>query len=104
MKRLVAFSRSFPFIHQLDRNTSLSASNTHRRSNSNNSSGSSNSTKTSQTFQATRIDGGKLRDLLNRNFGENYSLSLQFDEFTVVAEKELTELELMSCRIPRRVP
>ncbi|KAI1203046.1 hypothetical protein F5X97DRAFT_284710 [Nemania serpens] len=71
-------------------------------SNSNGSPNSYNSTWSQQTFAATRIDGDKLRDLLNRKFNGDYALTLQSDEYTIFAERGLSEEEILSCALRRQ--
>ncbi|KAI1124966.1 hypothetical protein F5Y10DRAFT_248212 [Nemania abortiva] len=103
MKRLIAFSWSFPFIH-INYDLSQSSTSPHQRTNSNNTSDSSGSARSSKTFRAKRINGNKLRQLLDRNFSSNYILTLQCDNYTVVAERELTDAEIRSCMVlPRRL-
>ncbi|KAI0146354.1 hypothetical protein GGR57DRAFT_478941 [Xylariaceae sp. FL1272] len=72
-----------------------------RRSKSNKSTRSSTSAE-SRTFPSSRIDENKLHDLCNRNFGHNYSVELQLDNYTVHSVPALTDAEIMSCRVSRR--
>ncbi|KAI1147637.1 hypothetical protein F4825DRAFT_436678 [Nemania diffusa] len=98
MKSLFRFSRSFPYIIRHD--TILSNSSFHTRSNSNTTSHSSSSARSTQTFGATRIDGAKLRHILNKKFDKNYRLTLQLDTYTLVTDEEpLTEEDIRSCAI-----
>ncbi|KAI1114177.1 hypothetical protein F5Y14DRAFT_415684 [Nemania sp. NC0429] len=94
--------------HGSVRSGSASRSRSHRRtgqdgsSSSNDPPNSDNSTWTQQSFRAPRIDEHKLRDLLTRKFGSNYSVRLQSDVYTVRAETRLSEDELLSCVYRRR--
>ena len=51
----------------------------------------------SQVISGRYVNASKLEKLLDTRFGNDYSVALRYDDFTVSARGQLSEAEISSC-------